>query len=585
MTDLTWSGVTTRLRRSPFAALWRAFFAQFFTSESVTSDILLHQTIIWVLAFLITPGLFLCLYVLPPYRIAVLLHATARIEAFLVLFASVFSTYSIVTIGFITVFVWDALTFDRRDAMVFGPLPLRPATIIAAKVAALGAFVVGAAISVNVVTAVPFALVTADREGGGGFLGHLVAHLTATTGAAIFVFGAIVMIRGMVGLLAGARLAARLGAVLQFFFISMLLCGLMLVPAVTPARWRLPDPVAQAWLPPAWFLGLFERLLGSARPEFAPLAERALAATAIAVIGAVVVSIMGFRRQMQLALAPSASTGRFGSARVSRTLAGWITGRNAVAKATADFILLTIARNRAQQAPILLNAAVGVAVVAAALSRYTQGLASWTYPRTAILWIPLVLAYWTIIGLRASFFVPSELPAAWTFHANAPHPARAYWSAVRASMIGLVLPPILVGTGVLLVPLLGWQLAAWHVLVVCTITILLVEVVTLTINHVPFTRPYQPGHAKLKTRWPIYALGMFAVAYWPTRLELRLYGNPIMLVWMVASLGAVIVVLEIVGRHTSSKWVVQPSEEWSDDLYTVTTLNIGGAVESAHGGR
>ena len=582
MTNLTWSGVTARLRRSPFAVLWRTFFNQFFTSESVTSDILLHQTIIWVLAFLITPGLFLCLYVLPPYRIAVLLHDTARIDAFLVLFGSVFCTYSMVTIGFIAVFVWDALTFDRRDAMVFGPLPLRPATIIAAKVAALGAFVVGAAVTVNVVTAVPFALVTADREGGGGFLGHLVAHLTATTGAAIFVFAAIVMIRGMVGLLAGARLAARLGAVLQFFFISMLLCGVMLVPAVTPARWRLPDPAAQAWLPPAWFLGLFERLLGSARPEFVPLAERALVATAIAVVGAVVVSVIGFRRQMQLALAPSACPGRLGSARVSRTVAGWITGRNTVAKATTDFILLTVVRNRAQQAPILINAALGIAVVAAALARYTQGPASWTYPRTAVLWIPLILGYWTIIGLRASFFVPSELPAAWTFRANAPVPSRAYWCAVRSSMIALVVPPILVMTAVLLVPLLGWHLAAWHALLVCALTILLVEVVALTIDHVPFTRAYQPGHAKLKTRWPIYALGMFAVAYWPTRLELRLIGYPVLLLYMVACIGAAIVALEVVGRYTAQRWSVSPDQSWSDDPYTATTLNLGSVIEATH---
>jgi hypothetical protein len=48
---------------SPFAVLWRAFFAQFFTSESVTSDDQLRQTIIWVLAFVITPCLLLLISV------------------------------------------------------------------------------------------------------------------------------------------------------------------------------------------------------------------------------------------------------------------------------------------------------------------------------------------------------------------------------------------------------------------------------------------------------------------------------------------------------------------------------------------
>ena len=44
-----------RSGESPLAALSRAFFGQFFSSESVTSDIQLRQTSVWVLAFLLTP--------------------------------------------------------------------------------------------------------------------------------------------------------------------------------------------------------------------------------------------------------------------------------------------------------------------------------------------------------------------------------------------------------------------------------------------------------------------------------------------------------------------------------------------------
>src|SRR5438067_9130012 len=35
----------------------------------------------------------------------------------------------------------------------------------------------------------------------------------------------------------------------------------------------------------------------------------------------------------------------------------------------------------------------------------------------------------------AAFFVPSELPAAWTFRCNAPIRTRGYWSATRAAAI------------------------------------------------------------------------------------------------------------------------------------------------------
>ena len=45
---------------------------------------------------------------------------------------------------------------------------------------------------------------------------------------------------------------------------------------------------------------------------------------------------------------------------------------------------------------------------AAALSRAGGSFESLTTPRTIVLWAPLLVAYWMTIGVRASFFVPSE---------------------------------------------------------------------------------------------------------------------------------------------------------------------------------
>ena len=50
------------------------------------------------------------------------------------------------------------------------------------------------------------------------------------------------------------------------------------------ARRRL-DAVVDVWLPPAWFLGLYETMLGSARPEFHALAARRCGARSASVVG------------------------------------------------------------------------------------------------------------------------------------------------------------------------------------------------------------------------------------------------------------------------------------------------------------
>jgi hypothetical protein len=568
--------------------LWRTFVQQFFTSDTVSSDVQLRQTIIWVLAFLITPGFMLVIQVMPMYEIAVAVAAKRGtpeiVEQILRVLGAFLVTYSMVTTGFIAVFVWDGLAFDRRDAMVLGPLPIGGPTIIAAKLAALGALLLGTSSIVNLITAVPFAFMTANHEPLRVLVRNFLTHLVATIGVATFVFCAIVTVRGAAGLAGGPRLALLLGTSLQFVFGGALLCVMILIPQLSPAAPRLLEAADYRWVPLAWFLGLFERGLELTRAPFGALAGRAIVATPLAVAGAVLVSIVGYRRQMRLALTPAASPGALASARLTRALARLVVGRDRAARATSDFILLTLARNRAQQAPIAMNAAIATAVAAAALSRALDDPASLMQPRTIVLWIPLLLAYWTMVGMRASFFVPSELPAAWSFRSHAPEPAVSYWSAVRASLAAVIAPGTMLAS-LLLAPLVGWRVAAWHALLAGALSVLLAEIVALTIRHVPFTRPYRPGHARLRLRWPIYLIGMYGMAYWPVQIELRLLGDPASMLKLVGAIGAGAAIVDVVGRRLARRWSLEPPPELDEDYSEVTVLDIGAIVPSAGAGR
>ena len=563
--------------------LWRTFFQQFFTSETVSSDDQLRQTIVWVLAFLLVPGIIMLVQVFFDYAgivaRAVRFQQFDRLDDTLLWIEFVFVTYSMVTLGFVAVFVWDALTFDQRDAMVLGPLPLRARTIVTAKLAALGAFIGGAAMAVNVPDAFVFAFETGDQLGAVAVVRHFVAHVTATVMAAIFVFAGIVIVRGTVALVAGPRIAAALGSLLQFVFAVALLCFVILCPAV----WRVPRPeltnTVTHSLPTAWFTGVFEWIRGSERWYVIPLATRAAIATIVAVAGGALTSIAGYRLHMQMALAPSA-TPSAGAGRLTRAIARRLVGRNSIALALSDFLLLTIARNRTHQTLIAMNAAVGVAIVLAAVV-WVPDLASLTRPRMAVLWTPLVLAFWTTVGLRAAFFVPSELPASWTFRANAPETTTGYWAGVRATMLACVLPWSLAATAAVTIPLLGWTATAKHALLVCAVATIIVEAAALTIDFVPFTRPYQPGHANLKTRWWLYALGLWATAYMPVRLELRALGNPTAFAALLIGLAAAAAALELAGRARAARWAVRSIDEPPDPLSRLHVLDISSVAQRA----
>ncbi len=498
--------------------------------------------------------------------------------------ALVLATYSMAGTGFIAALAWDALAFDRRDAAMLGPLPLRPLTIMTAKLAALGTLLAAGSLPINLLNAAVFAGVTGDQLGWTVLVTHLMDIFAAAVAASIFVFAAIVMIRTTVGWIGGPRLMAALGPPLQFVCLVALLSLVTLSPAVLSIRF-MTNTLAN-WMPPAWFMGAFEYLRGSSRTfsrdvPVLMLARRACVGTAIAIAGAWMTTVLEVRRQLVRASAASPSLGLVGSARVSRGLARVLVGRSGVARTTADFILLTLARTREPRMPIAINAAIGATIVIAAMSMHTRNLSSLAHPRTAVLWIPLVVGYWIAVGVRASFFVTSEAPASWVFRLSAPRDATAYLSAVRASMMALVVPPEIATSALIMVPLLGWGSGAWHVLFDGMMAILLVEVVALTARHIPFTRPFQPGHANLKARWWIYAVGLLAFAYLPARWELRTLGNPTVLVEAVLLIAAAIVALEVIGRRKMGRWSIDAYEAAvADDLSSVTVLGLGGPMQN-----
>ena len=108
------------------------------------------------------------------------------------------------------------------------------------------------------------------------------------------------------------------------------------------------------------------------------------------------------------------------------------------------------------------------------------------------------------------------------------------------------------------------------------------EVVAPTIADVPFTRPYRPGHTKLKTRWPLYLLGLFTVADWPVRLEIRLLGHPEGLAAAAASMAIAVAALEILGRWRADRHRRDDSDEDVDDEASgLSVLGLAGVVESA----
>ena len=66
--------------------------------------------------------------------------------------------FTVLTVGLITVITWDATFPDRRDVLVLAPLPVRPRTLLAAKVTASGAVLGLAVLALNAVPSLVLAM-------------------------------------------------------------------------------------------------------------------------------------------------------------------------------------------------------------------------------------------------------------------------------------------------------------------------------------------------------------------------------------------------------------------------------------------
>ncbi len=551
--------------------LFRTFFAQLFTSETVTSDIQLRQAIAGILAFVITP----CLLLSPkgfgqyqpitysgwmqvPAAVIIRLNAVRALALNDAIEAAVgrLTAYSMITVGLVATYAWDGLTFDRRDAMILGPLPIRPSTIIIAKLSAIGTFLIGASLGIGLLNSFFFALGSADRAGLHEFLVNFPACLIVTTSAAIVAFCIVVITRAVVVMFGGAQFAALLGSAFQLFLVAAILELVVTAFAAPHTQGRLA--VAQLTTPPiTWFVAWFEVLRHSSRGQWAEviaISQNAWLLLCAAMCGAFAASVLTFHLQMRRALTPVAMVGAVGRATISRTIAWALCRGDRFAHAVSDFVLLTIRRNRAQQTPIAMNAGIAVALIAIARTRQGSGSSA------TLLEAPLMLAFWVIIGIRAAFFVPSELSSAWSFQVNAPARFDSYARGVRAALVALVAPAL----SAIAFVAGGWAHAARTALLIVG----LADAVVLTIDFLPFTRPYQPGHAKLKTRWPLYAVGAFAFTYGCLRIP------PVLLLIPVGALELTI------GRFSRRRWRLSgPIGQGTEDRAVTLDLNGTSSVD------
>jgi hypothetical protein len=513
-----------------FPALVRHFFARFFDKESLSPQGEPEASVIQTLGILAAPEAFF-----------VLLFRPLTFTGWnLVVVRYLFLSFSMIVMGFIMVFEWDALFPDRRDYQVLTPQPIRLSTLFLAKTAALALFLGMFLVDVNFFGV----LFWPGIDGGAGMLSILGSHLLAVSMGGLFAALSLAALQGVLVTVFRGSVYRRVSILVQTLLMALLVMLLVLSPlAASRMRWIAEHhPQYLAYFPGYWFAGLYEGL----RPATHNLALRNLGALAWRGLGVsaaifLLTYLPGYRGHSRRVL-EGATAGASGPGRLRIGLGRLLERtvlKHPVEWAVFRFISQTITRSMKHRLFLATYGGFGAAMAVIALASSRSG---WFE-------LPHMLAFVLVSGLRAAFNFPSELPANWAFQLTETAGIQPYLAATRKWIVLCAIVPLFL----LLAPFefarFVWPVALLHTTYGITVSLLLMEALFLGFRKAPFTCAHFPGKVNLVFLGVMYIFGFTTYSGLIARTEIWMQTRPLAAAIFFALAAAIWTMLAWQGRR------------------------------------
>jgi hypothetical protein len=529
--------VTASIGRVPetriaIRALTRTFLRRFFDNEITGGTQDLTVSFFWLIGFLAAPLTLMPVGAMMRYRLIVLTHGADALRILSRTDKVVTIILGMMAAAMISAIVWSSLMLERRDGLILGALPVRGRTVVVSKLAALAIYIFGISVAIHAVSSVLYGIALADHAPTWRliFMGP-IAHFAATVSSCVFVFLSVTAVQGLALALTGPAGFRRISSVLQVVLVASIVVGFTEVGRVVQGVAQLnqlsqPSPPAH-WLllmPPVWFLGLYEWLLGGADPVYGSLAVTAVLAFLGVAAVTVVTYIAAYRRVMVRTVETPAE--RAGAWRVSAA-ADWITrriSRTPARRASMQFFVTAI--GRVERLRFVVAVTIGILcawLVPAVVTIATPGQPP-ASPRTTFALSYAALAL-VLVGLRITVSMPADLRASWMIpmiDARGAVLRSGVWRALYLTSVA----PVVVGFALFNGWLWDWRVAALHAGVMAAIGALLVELSLWHFDGLPNNRPWRPEHANLRFWWPAYLYGFITLTRTVPNVELSA-GDPL----------------------------------------------------------
>lgn len=419
-----------------------------------------------LLGILAAPGAFISLLMLDKYS-AFLNWMRGRLgEDVLVSSAPdkyLFLSVAMAVTGIVAVLKWDQILPDQQDYLNLAPLPVGSRRILLANAVAILSAILLVAVDVSLIPAVlfPTFVTAAARAPFADFVAFSAAHFSILLLASLFTILAVFAILG------------TLLAVLPretFRAIAPALRGVMLLALLALLAGGFAGPAPVRYLPPVWFLGLYQTIQRRPTPFFTEVAPYALWGLGAAFATVVLTYGLSYRRRFAAVLEGGSKPSSQPFLRAALRLLDLFAPRaSGFHRAAHHFTVRALLRSESHRMAIAVAAGLG-----------------WMAGSS------LAAAYLLILGLRVAFEMPAGVRANWIFRATLDERRNDTAAVARRAMLAFLAVGVLAPA----LAIAWWQSglvhAIGHTLYVLALSVALIEVLLLGYRKLPVTCP-MPG--------------------------------------------------------------------------------------------
>jgi hypothetical protein len=442
---------------------------------------------------------------------------------------AIFIALTMVLSGIISVLNWDKLFLDFNDYHNLLTLPLRLRTLLLAKFVSLLAYAFIVATVFNLCSSAVFVLYPATKipvfplwSG----VGHYLANLLGS----IVIFFGVALLQSLLIIFFNREFYRKIASLFQAFLLFLMIAALFLVPnfySLLAKMNTLPSSLP-GYLPPLWFVGIYDQMIGYHHPFINRLIPVGLILAILFPLLYLLMSPFTLKRYLH---ASGNSEKKFKTNPLVRLWGKVFNGlflRHPVERGVFYFYIKTLKRSRSHLLKLTLYLAIplGFFIIKVVSISVAKGLPGFREIDPELLAIPLLLHLALVLGWRSAVEHPVDLKANWLFRLAPLEKSRHYLMALKKALFF---------TGVLPVVFLfypfyhlfwGMKNALYHSFFCLAIALLLREIVFLHFKKIPFTVESSPGKNNLMLFWPLYLVTLVGYYNMLSQLALALLSHP-----------------------------------------------------------